>query len=147
MYNESIARFNVRVLVRVENSWQWYTLGLRMSSFMYDPYHLIFGRPFVNGSPYAIGPMSVCVSVCLVTLVYCDQTVAWINMPLGTEVDLDQGNIVLDGDPAPHGKGHNTPPHFSAHDVVVKRSPISATAELLSCIPCLNRCTCVSAGL
>ena len=30
-------------------------------------------------------------------------------MPLGREVDLDPGHIVLDGDPAPPGKGHQPP--------------------------------------
>jgi len=29
-----------------------------------------------------------------VTLVYCDQTVEWINMKLGTEVGINPGNIV-----------------------------------------------------
>jgi len=39
--------------------------------------------------------------------------VGWIKMPLGTEVGLGPGHIVLDGDPAPssHGKGHSSPPH------------------------------------
>jgi len=50
-----------------------------------------------------------------VTLVYCGQMVGWINVPLGTEVGLGPGHIVLDGDPAPHVKWHRTPPHFSAH--------------------------------
>jgi len=39
-------------------------------------------------------------SVCLVMLVYCGQTVRWSKMPLGMEVDLGPGYIVLDGDPA-----------------------------------------------
>jgi len=43
--------------------------------------------------------LSVCVSV---TLAYCGQTVGWINMSLGTEVGLGPGDIVLDGDTAPH---------------------------------------------
>jgi len=40
--------------------------------------------------------------VCYVrlTLMYCGQTVGRIKMPLGTEVDLGLGDIVLDGDPA-----------------------------------------------
>jgi len=42
----------------------------------------------------------VSLSVLDVTLVYCDQTVGWIKMPLGTEVGLGPGYIVLDGDPA-----------------------------------------------
>jgi len=33
--------------------------------------------------------------------VYCGQTAVWINIPLGMEVRLDPGHIVLDGDPAP----------------------------------------------
>jgi len=58
-----------------------------------------------NGSLYAIGPLSVCLSVCL-TLVCCGQTVGWIKMKLGTAVGLVPGHIVLDGDPAP-------PPRFT----------------------------------
>ena len=34
-------------------------------------------------------------------------------MPLGTEVDLGSGDIVLDGDPEPPKKRHS--PHFSSH--------------------------------
>jgi len=33
--------------------------------------------------------------------VYCGQTSGWIKMPLGTEVGLGPGDIVLDGEPAP----------------------------------------------
>jgi len=69
-------------------------------------------------------------------------------MPLGTEVGLGPGHIVLDWDTvrlsyyyrprrhcvrwesAPHGKAHSSLPHFLAH-FTVARSPISATAELL----------------
>jgi len=43
----------------------------------------------------------VCLSWLSVTLVYCGQTVRWIRMPLGTEIGLDPGHIVLDGNPAP----------------------------------------------
>ena len=48
-------------------------------------------------------------------------------MPLGKEVDLGPGHIVLDGDSAPTA----APPHFRLLPIVAKRSPISATAELL----------------
>ena len=61
-----------------------------------------------NGSPYATGPLS-CPSV---TSVYCGQTVGWIKMPLGTEVGLGPGHIVLDGDPVPQRKGEQQPPLF-----------------------------------
>jgi len=42
-------------------------------------------------------------SVLSVTLVYCGQTVGWLRILLGTQVGLGpgQGDIVLDGDPAP----------------------------------------------
>jgi len=36
-------------------------------------------------------------------------------MPLGTEIGLGPGDIVLDGYPAPHGKGHSSRLHFSVH--------------------------------
>jgi len=49
-------------------------------------------------------------------------------MPLGTEVGLGPGDIVLDGDPAPSRKGAHQPPLFG---LLAKRSPISATAELV----------------
>jgi len=74
--------------------------------------------------------LSVCLSVlsCLsVTFVYCGQTVGWIKMPLGTELGLGPaGDIALDGDPAPP-----TERGCYAMSIVAKRSPISATAELL----------------
>ena len=64
-----------------------------------------------NGSPYATGPLS-CLSV---TLVYCGQTVGWIKMPLGMEVGLSPGDVVLDGNPPPpHRKGYSSP-HFLSH--------------------------------
>jgi len=48
--------------------------------------------------------------------VYCGQTAGWIKMPLGMEVGLGPGHIVLDGDPAPPQKGGTSPlPQFSAH--------------------------------
>jgi len=69
-----------------------------------------------SGSPYAIGPLSVLsVLSCLsVTLVYCGQTVGWIKTPLGKEVGLVPGDIVLDGDPASisRRKGAQQPPLF-----------------------------------
>jgi len=36
-----------------------------------------------------------------------------MKVPLGMEVDLGPGHIVLDRDPAPPKTGHS--PHFSAH--------------------------------
>jgi len=54
-------------------------------------------------------------------------------MKLSTEVGLGRGHIVLDGDPAPHPKnGHS--PTFQPMPIVAKRSPISATALLSTCL-------------
>jgi len=61
--------------------------------------------------------------------VYCGQVVGWIRMPLGMEVGIGPGDIVLDENPAPIGKGYISP-HFSAH-FALAWSPISATAEPL----------------
>jgi len=60
----------------------------------------------------------------------CGQTVGWINMPLGKEVGLGPGHIVLDGDPVGTQLPTAAPPHFRPMSTVAKRSPISATAEL-----------------
>jgi len=57
----------------------------------------------------------MCVCVLCNVGVYCRQTVAWIKMPLGTEVGLGLGDIVLDGDPDPPRKGAQQPPNFSVH--------------------------------
>ena len=61
--------------------------------------------------------------------VYCGQMAGWMKTPLGTEVDLGPGHIVLDGIPAP-AKGAQQPPFFGSC-LLWPRSPISATAELL----------------
>ena len=75
-------------------------------------------------------PVPSCLSV---SLLYCGQTVGWIKIPLGTEVGLSPGDIVLYGEPAPPRKGaQQQPPLFGlCLYTVAKRSPISATAELL----------------
>jgi len=53
-------------------------------------------------------------------------------MPLGAEVGLGPGDIVLDGDPALPRQGAQQPlPTFRPMSIVAKRSPISAT--LSSC--------------
>jgi len=44
--------------------------------------------------------------------VRCGETAGWIKMPLGMEVGLGSGHIVLDGYLVPSKKGHS--PQFSA---------------------------------
>jgi len=50
-------------------------------------------------------------------------------MPLGREVGLGPGHIVLDGDPAPPPPKAHSSPVFRSMPIVAKWSPISATAE------------------
>jgi len=61
--------------------------------------------------------------------VCCDQMAGWIKMPLGTEVGLCPGNLVLDGDQSAPAERGTAAPTFRSMSIVVKRSPISATAE------------------
>jgi len=65
------------------------------------------------------------------THVYCGQTVGWIRIPLGTEVGLGRGDIVLYGDPSFLVERGKASPTFQPVSIVAKRSPVSATAELL----------------
>jgi len=60
--------------------------------------------------------------------------------PLGTEVDICGGHIVLDGFLALRERGTATPPPLLGLCLLWPRSPISATAELLSSRICaINR--------
>jgi len=47
-------------------------------------------------------------------------------MPLGMEVGLGQGNIVLDGDPAPPKRGTAAPSHFQAMSVALVKTSHAA---------------------
>jgi len=74
---------------------------------------------FGNGDPAPLpknGARQLSAYVC------CGQTARWIKMPLGTEVGLDSGDIVLDGDPLPQ-KGHA--PDFRPMSIVAKRLNVS----------------------
>jgi len=69
----------------------------------------VFGQPFVKRFALCYKPLSV-LSVCLfclVTLVYCGQTVGWVRMPFGIELDCD---------PAPQ---RGTAPNFRPISIVV----------------------------
>ena len=69
-------------------------------------------------SDHCLSVSPVCLSM---TLVYCGHTVGWIKMPLGMEVGLVPGHIVLDGDtgiqlPLPErGTATALHPTFSAY--------------------------------
>jgi len=47
--------------------------------------------------------------------VYCGQTAVCIRIPLGMEVGLSLGDIVLDGDPSPPSPNGAQPPQFAAN--------------------------------
>jgi len=90
----------------------------------------LFGATVTSNSSPCYG--TVVLSVCNVGVLW--PNVRWVDhvskMLHDTEVGLGPRGIVLDGDPAPPGKGAQQPPHFSAH-FALARSPISATTELL----------------
>ena len=56
--------------------------------------------------------------------VYCGQTARWMKTPLGAEVDLGPGHIVLDGVPAP-AKGAQQPPSFRPMSIVATVAHLS----------------------
>jgi len=94
------------------------------------PFHLLFS---ILGRPFDLCYRTVVrLSVCPVTLVYCGQTVEWIKIPLGTEVCLSPGDIVLDDKwcpSSPHGNGHCSSSHTLFGPLCYVT--VSATAELL----------------
>jgi len=61
--------------------------------------------------------------------IHCGQTAGWIKMPLGTEVGCCPGDFVLDG--VQLSPKREWSPNFRSMSIVAKRSPISATGELL----------------
>jgi len=73
------------------------------------------GRPHCYGwSPIAPFPKKRPSPLQCSAHVYCGQTAGWIKTPLGMEVGLGAGHIVLDGDPAPPKK-RSTATDFSTH--------------------------------
>ena len=56
--------------------------------------------------------------------VYCGQTAGWMKTPLGMEVDLCQGHIVLDGVPALRETG-TAAPILSAQSIVATVADLS----------------------
>jgi len=76
------------------------------SATLYSP-----GRIALDGDPST--PKKGGTAVSTFRSMYCGQTDGWIKTPLGTEVGLGTGHIVLDWDPALPTNGHS--PHFSAH--------------------------------
>jgi len=59
--------------------------------------------------------------------VCCGQTARWIKMPLGTEVGLGPGDIVLDGDPTPPKRGHSSPKLCKDGNFALAAAPSQST--------------------
>ena len=99
-----------------------------------------FSRPFVKRFALCYHRCLSCLSYlsclsCLsVALVYCGQRAGWIKMPLGTEVDLGPGNIVLDGDPScKKGAQHpaaNFDPCYCRHTAAWIKMPLGMEVDL-----------------
>jgi len=53
--------------------------------------------------------------------VYCSQTAGWMKVPLGTEVNLGPGDVVLDGVAAPPAPKSGSAPSFRFISIVAKR--------------------------
>jgi len=66
-----------------------------------------------------------CLSLLSVTLVYRGQAARWIKVPLGMEVGLSPGHIILDGDQLPHPERGTAVPTFQ---------PMSFVAKTTGCI-------------
>jgi len=65
--------------------------------------------------------LSACPLCLSVTLVYCGQTVGWINTKHGMQVGLGPGHIVFRWGPrSPSHKREQSPPNFRPISVVVK---------------------------
>ena len=64
---------------------------------------------------------------------HCDQTAGWIKMPLGTEVGLGPGIIVVDGDPDPSENWGllYVPPKRAAHTAAPNFRPMSIVTKQL----------------
>jgi len=75
--------------------------------------------------------------------VWYGQKAGWIMIPLGTEVGLSPGYIVLDGVPAPLMERGIAAPTFWM-SVVAKQSPIAADSELWYRISWRRRWHCVN---
>jgi len=65
--------------------------------------------------------------------VYCAETAGWMKTPLGTEVDLGPGNIVLDGVPALRKRG-TAASLFSAHVYYVHGRPSQLLVSSCLCL-------------
>ena len=57
--------------------------------------------------------------------VYCGQMAGWMKTPLGTEVDLGPGRIVLVGVPAPAKGAQQPPPSFRPMSIVATVADLS----------------------
>jgi len=84
----------------------WYGVGLGLGDFVFDGDP---ATPRTEGTP---------TSSQFLAHVYCGHAAGWMKTPLGTEVDLGPGHIVLDGVPALRERGTAAPPSFRPMSIV-----------------------------
>jgi len=87
------------------------------------------GEIVLDGTQLPLPRKGACSLPHFLAHVCCGETAGWI-VPLGMEVGLSPGDV-LDGDPAPPIERGTAAPTFRLMSIVARRSPISATAELL----------------
>ena len=89
-----------------------------------SPGHIVLDGDPAPSPPKGHSPPQFVAHIC------CGPVAGWIKMPLGTEVNLGPGDVVLDV-VAATPKKEAQPPVFGPC-LLWSRSPISATVELLS---------------
>jgi len=88
-------------------------LGMEVGDFVFD------GDPAPPPEKNATAPTH------FLAYVYCGQTAVWMKTPLGTEVELGPGHVVLDENPAPPAKGAQQPASFRPMSIVATVAHLS----------------------
>ena len=105
-----------------------FPVTLSEPNYLKPPHFVLYGQLFVKW--FTLCYRTVVLFVCPVlslAFVYCSQTAGWIRMPLGTEVGLGPGHIVLHRDPAPPTERSTAAPRLlqftDAGCACINRSP------------------------
>jgi len=79
------------------------------------------GDILFDGDPAHLPPQKRGTAAPTIRCMYCGQTVGWNKMPLGMEIGLGPGHIVLDGDWGPSSPKMGTDPNFQPMFLVAKQ--------------------------
>ena len=98
-----------------------HTRAMRFQPFTYTQatnqhsHSTVFVQPSMKR--FSLCYRTIVLSVLSIMLVYCGQTVGWIRMTLGTEVDLGPSlHCIRWGPSSPQRKEHSSPPHSQFTD-------------------------------